>query len=96
MNFDEIDRRSIRDTSGSGNKGMVIGDYSIRKEEISISLPDQKISFGNKEINFKIDPFKKKCLIEGLDDIALSLAKSDKISVYENKLKTNKPWIFND
>ena len=73
-----------------------ISDYSIRKEEISISLPDQKISFGNKEINFKIDPFKKKCLIEGLDDIALSLAKSDKISVYENKLKTNKPWIFND
>ena len=73
-----------------------ISDYSNRKEEISISLPDQKISFGNKEINFKIDPFKKKCLIEGLDDIALSLAKSDKISVYENKLKTNKPWIFND
>ena len=73
-----------------------ISDYSIRKEEISISLPDQKISFGNKEINFKIDPFKKKCLIEGLDDIALSLEKSDKISAYENKLKFNKPWIFND
>ena len=73
-----------------------ISDYSIRKEEISISLPDQKISFGNKEINFKIDPFKKKCLIEGLDDIALSLEKSDKISAYENKLKLNKPWIFND
>ena len=73
-----------------------ISDYSNRKEEISISLPDQKISFGNKEINFKIDPFKKKCLIEGLDDIALSLEKSDKISAYENKLKFNKPWIFND
>ena len=73
-----------------------ISDYSNRKEEISISLPDQKISFGNKEINFKIDPFKKKCLIEGLDDIALSLEKSDKISAYENKLKLNKPWIFND
>tara|TARA_Y100001970_G_C13892052_1_gene679233 strand:- start:96 stop:701 length:606 start_codon:yes stop_codon:yes gene_type:complete len=73
-----------------------ISDYSNRKEEISINLPDQKISFGNKEINFKIDPFKKKCLIEGLDDIALSLEKSDKILAYENQLKVNKPWIFND
>ncbi len=73
-----------------------ISDYSNRKEEISVNLPDQKIIFGNKEINFKIDPFKKKCLIEGLDDIALSLEKSEKISIYENKLKLKKPWIFND
>ena len=73
-----------------------VSDYSKRKEEISISLPDQKIIFGNKEIKFEIDPFKKKCLIEGLDDIALSLEKTQKISTYENKLKANKPWIFND
>ena len=73
-----------------------ISDYSNRKEEISINLPDQKIVFGNKEIQFEIDPFKKKCLIEGLDDIALSLKKSEKISLYENKLKVNKPWIFYD
>ena len=73
-----------------------ISEYANRKEEISISLPDQKISFGNKEIKFDIDKFKKKCLIEGLDDIALSLGKSDKIIAYENKLKSIKPWIFND
>jgi len=73
-----------------------VSDYSKRKEEISVNLPDQKIVFGNKEIKFEIDPFKKKCLIEGLDDIALSLEKSEKISLYENKLKINKPWIFND
>jgi len=73
-----------------------ISDYSKRKEEIFINLPDQKIVFGNKEIQFKIDPFKKKCLIEGLDDIDLSLEKSEKISAYESKLKENKPWIFND
>ena len=36
-----------------------ISDYSKRKEEISINLPDQKIVFGNKEIQFEIDPFKK-------------------------------------
>ena len=73
-----------------------ISDYSKRKEEISINLLDQKIVFGNKEIKFEIDEFKKKCLIEGLDDIALSLEKSNKITDYENKLKLNKPWIFND
>ena len=73
-----------------------IAEYAKRKEEISINLPDQKISFGNKEIKFEIDQFKKKCLIEGLDDIALSLEKSDKIISFEDKLKTSKPWIFND
>jgi len=73
-----------------------ISDYSKRKEEISVNLPEQTISFGNKEIKFEIDQFKKKCLIEGLDDIALSLEKSEKIISYENKIKEAKPWIFND
>ena len=43
-----------------------------------------------------LDPFKKKCLIEGLDDISLSLEKSEKIVSFEKKLKISKPWIFND
>ena len=73
-----------------------ISEYSNRKEEISVNLPEQTISFGNKEIKFEIDQFKKKCLIEGLDDIALSLEKSEKIVSYENKIKEVKPWIFND
>ena len=73
-----------------------ISEYSNRKEEISVNLPEQTISFGNKEIKFEIDQFKKKCLIEGLDDIALSLEKSEKIVSYENKIKESKPWIFND
>ena len=73
-----------------------ISEYSNRKEEISVNLPEQIIRFGNKEIKFEIDQFKKKCLIEGLDDIALSLEKSEKIVSYENKIKEAKPWIFND
>ena len=73
-----------------------ISEYSNRKEEISVNLPEQTVSFGNKEIKFEIDQFKKKCLIEGLDDIALSLEKSEKIVSYENKIKEAKPWIFND
>ena len=54
-----------------------LSDYSKREEEISIDLQDQKIIFGNKETKFEIDQFKKKCLLEGLDDIALSLEKRD-------------------
>ena len=68
--------------------------YSDRKENIEINLEKQKISFGNNEIKFEIDSFKKDCLLNGLDDIAMSLEKSEKISSYENKLKKNKSWMF--
>jgi len=67
--------------------------YSERKENIEINLTEQEIKFGNKRIKFTIDPFKKECLLNGLDDIAISLEKSEKISSYENKLKKNKPWL---
>ena len=73
-----------------------LSEYSIRKEPISVDLNEQKILFGNNEVIFEIDPFKKKCLLEGLDDIALSLKRFEKISSFEKKLKTEKPWIFND
>jgi 3-isopropylmalate/(R)-2-methylmalate dehydratase small subunit len=73
-----------------------LSEYSNRKEEISVDLNEQKIVYGNNETKFDIDPFKKKCLLEGLDDIALSLEKSKQIDSYEKKLKENKPWIFND
>tara|TARA_B100000965_G_scaffold381385_1_gene378784 strand:+ start:2658 stop:3281 length:624 start_codon:yes stop_codon:yes gene_type:complete len=68
--------------------------YSERKDEIEINLENQTILFGNNKIEFEIDTFKKKCLLEGLDDIALSLEKSKKISTFENKQKENKPWII--
>ena len=68
-------------------------EYSKRKENIEINLTEQQIIFGNKKIKFNIDPFKKKCLLNGLDDIALSLEKSDKISFFENQLQKSKPWI---
>ena len=73
-----------------------LSEYAKRKEEIEVNLQEEKIIYGNNEINFKIDPFKKKCLIEGLDDIALSLEKYSHINDFEKKLKSSKPWIFND
>ncbi len=73
-----------------------ISEYSNRKEEIEVNLKNQKIIFGNNEISFDIDSFKKKCLLEGLDDIALSLEKINKILSFEKNLKNSKPWVFND
>ena len=73
-----------------------LSEYSKRKEEIIVNLEEQKITFGNNEIDFEIDQFKKKCLIEGLDDIALSLEKNPKITEFEKKLSSNRPWILND
>ena len=73
-----------------------ISEYSNRKEEIEIDLNNQKIIFGNNELSFDVDSFKKKCLLEGLDDIALSLEKTNKILSFEKNLKNLKPWIFND
>ena len=73
-----------------------LSEYSKRKEEIIVNLEEQKITFGNNEIEFEIDQFKKKCLIEGLDDIALSLEKNPKITKFEKKLSSKRPWIFND
>tara|TARA_B110000014_G_scaffold236500_1_gene201811 strand:+ start:283 stop:882 length:600 start_codon:yes stop_codon:yes gene_type:complete len=68
-------------------------EYSNRKENIEINLSEQEIIFGNKRISFNVDSFKKKCLLNGLDDIDLSLEKEEKIFSYESKQKKNKPWI---
>jgi len=68
-------------------------EYFERKENIQINLSEQQIIFGNKIIQFEIDKFKKECLLNGLDDIALSLKNVEKISSYENELRKNKPWI---
>ena len=71
-----------------------LSDYSKRKEEIAVDLEKQEIYFGNKVVKFEIDEFKKKCLINGLDDIALSMEKIKQIDGYEKKINTNKPWIL--
>jgi 3-isopropylmalate/(R)-2-methylmalate dehydratase small subunit len=71
-----------------------LSDYSKRQEEIEINLEKQEISFGNKVVKFEIDEFKKKCLIDGLDDIGLSMEKINQIDSYEKKINVNKPWIL--
>ena len=71
-----------------------LSEYSKRKEEIEIDLEKQEIIYGNKVKKFEIDSFKKKCLIEGLDDIALSLEKTSQIDNFEKNIKENSPWLL--
>ena len=78
-----LDEKSIQELS----------DFSKREQNIEIKLESQEIIFGNKAIKFDLDEFKKKCLIEGLDDIALSLKKTANIQDYESKIKVSKPWL---
>ena len=71
-----------------------LSEYSKRKEEIEIDLEKQEIKYGNKVKKFEVDSFKKKCLIEGLDDIALSLEKTSQIDNFEKHIKENSPWLL--
>ena len=73
-----------------------LAEYSKRKEDIEISLEKQEIRYGNTISQFEVDPFKKKCLIEGLDDIALSMKKISQIDNFEIKITKDKPWLLNN
>ncbi len=65
------------------------------KSQLTINLDEQIIILEDENaIEFDIDPFRKKCLIEGLDDIGLTLQKKDKISKYEESIKSSHPWII--
>ena len=75
-------------------KILELSDYSKRQEEIEINLEKQEIYYGNNVLKFELDQFKKKCLIEGLDDIDLSMKKVEQIDNYEKIININKPWML--
>ena len=63
--------------------------------EITIDLDAQVIRCENIEYGFDVDPFRKHCLINGLDDIGLTLEKAEHIASYEEKRQSETPWLFN-
>ena len=73
-----------------------LADYSKRESEIEIKIETQEVLYGNKSAKFELDSFKKKCLMDGIDDIGLSLEKVTNIQSYENKIKDKKPWLANN
>ena len=74
-----------------------ISDLAEKGIEISIDLEEQQIIAQNKLYKFDIDPYRKHCLLNGLDDIGLTLENKETIDSYEEKLKSNvwhKPESF--
>ncbi|WP_315043912.1 3-isopropylmalate dehydratase small subunit [Faucicola mancuniensis] len=65
--------------------------------QLTIDLPNQKvISPSGKEYGFEVDAFRKHCLLNGLDDIGLTLQNRDAIEAFENKVKVERSWNFKD
>ena len=77
-------------------KILAISEYAKRKEVIDINLEKQEIKYGNNTEKFELDEFKKKCLLEGLDDISLSLKKIEHIKKYESRIEKEKTWLRNN
>lgn len=73
-----------------------IFDWVIAHEgaQITVDLPAQSVQAGDKSYAFSIDPFRKTCLVEGLDEIGLTLAKAEKIRAFESRHHLMQPWLI--
>lgn len=72
-----------------------LAEFSKHKKEIEVNLEEQKITKGdNQPIEFNVDAFQKDCLIHGLDDIDITLKKSENITKFISNQKTRTPWLF--
>ncbi|HHH39157.1 MAG TPA: 3-isopropylmalate dehydratase small subunit [Sedimenticola sp.] len=76
-------------------------DFLFRKAsgekalEIRVDLPAQTLTLDDGEvIEFQVDPFRKACLLEGLDDIGLTLKHADEIRAFEARRREAAPWVF--
>lgn len=66
-----------------------------RALEMAVDLENQKLALSDRtEISFEVDSFRKHCLLEGLDDIGLTLQHVDEIRAYEERRKQEAPWLF--
>ena len=65
--------------------------------QLTVDLANQKvISPSGKEYSFEVDAFRKHCLLNGLDDIGLTLQHADDIKAFEEKAKADRPWVFRE
>ena len=77
------------------NQVKELSEATKQNKEIEIDLMDQKIHKGdNRPFDFEIEPFRKDCLLNGYDDIALTLKKDEKINNFEKKKKNLTPWLY--
>ena len=67
--------------------------YAANGVPLTVDLEKQTVMAGNESFSFDVEPFRKHCLLNGLDDIGLTLEKLSDISAYEKKQKQNTPWL---
>ena len=93
--FNNCFKNGILPIKVNNSENDILIKQAENKNLLTVDLPKQVISCGSEiNINFDIDPFRKKCLLEGLDDIALTLKKSEKIDDYELKLNKSRSWLM--
>ena len=93
--FNNCFKNGILPIKVNNSENDILIKQAENKNLLTVDLPKQVISCGSEiNINFDIDPFRKKCLLEGLDDIALTLEKSEKIDDYELKLNKSRSWLM--
>ena len=62
---------------------------------LAVDLEQQSVTTpGGESFHFDIDPFRKQCILNGLDDIGLTLEHADKIQAFEGKHRSAQPWLF--
>ncbi len=61
--------------------------------EVHVDLQSQTISYNDRQIPFDVEEFRRHCLLNGLDDIDLTLQKENDITTFEKELATKRPWI---
>ena len=80
--------------SSDERDALLADSNDMENPELEIDLPSQEIRRPNGAvIKFEIDPFRKKCLLEGLDDIGITMKQSSDIKEFETKMSNERPWL---
>jgi 3-isopropylmalate/(R)-2-methylmalate dehydratase small subunit len=80
--------------SAAEREALMADAKDTENPELDIDLPNQLIRRPNgADISFEIDPFRKQCLLDGLDDIGLTMGKAEQISTYEDQRRNTHPWL---
>lgn len=65
--------------------------------QLRVDLQEEKVWLDeNRSVSFTVDPFRRSCLLQGLDDIGITLQREDAISQFEANHKATQPWLFNE
>lgn len=71
--------------------------YATPGYELTVDLPAQTVTTpAGQAMSFQVDAFRKDCLVRGLDEIGLTLTQSDAIRAYEQRRRSEAPWLFAD